>query len=262
MKRAYADVPEGQIHYRTEGSGEPLLLIHMIGCSSGQYAKMIPFLSKTYRTIAPDLPGSGQSYKPLCDYLIPDYARSVASFMDSLGIEKASIVGHHAGAQVGVELAATWPERVDKLVLSSCPHWPNEEERVLFSKDPVYRQLEPDPDGWHLIEWWRRARRYGDPIEIVAERALDFHMNGVKGEFHWASYAYGPKEREVLPLIKCPTLVVSGTRDRFCPVVEDIKKLIPRSRITIVEGAGVYIDRVMPKESAETILAFLKNPGV
>jgi len=43
---------------------------------------------------------------------------------------------------------------------------------------------------------------------------------------------------------------------------EDIKKLIPRSRINIVEGAGVYIDRVMPKESAETILAFLKNPGI
>ena len=262
MKRAYADVVEGQIHYRAEGSGEPLLLVHMIGCSSDQYTRMIPILSKTYRAIALDLPGSGQSYKPICSYQMRDYARSVVSFMDSLGIEKASVVGHHAGAQIVVELAVTWPDRVDKMVLSSLPYWPDEEERVMFRKDPVYKPVEVDPDGWHLMEWWRRARRYGDPVEIVAERALDFHRGGFIGEFHWASYDYGPKLRTALPLIKCPTLVLSGTLDRFCPVAEEVKRLIPRSKITIIENAGVYIDRVMPKESAEAILTFLQDPGV
>ena len=49
MKRAYADIPEGQIHYRYEGKGEPILLLHAAVGSSDEFKKVIPFLSKTYR---------------------------------------------------------------------------------------------------------------------------------------------------------------------------------------------------------------------
>ena len=61
MKRAYADIPEGQIFYRFEGSGEPVLLLHAGVTSSGEYIKVIPFLSKNYRVIAPDFLGNGDS---------------------------------------------------------------------------------------------------------------------------------------------------------------------------------------------------------
>jgi len=43
---------------------------------------------------------------------------------------------------------------------------------------------------------------------------------------------------------------------------QDIKSLIPRSKITVIKNGQAYIDRVMPKEFAEVILAFLKEPGV
>lgn len=110
MKRAYADIPEGQIHYRTEGEGPPLLLIHQAVISSLEYSRMIPILSKTHRVMAMDMLGCGGSDKPPRAYQIGDYARSVASFLDSLGIKKASVVGHHTGACIGVELAVTYPE--------------------------------------------------------------------------------------------------------------------------------------------------------
>ena len=61
MKRAYADIPEGQIHYRIEGSGEPILLLHAGVTSSDEYTRVIPFLSKTYCAIAPDFLGNGDS---------------------------------------------------------------------------------------------------------------------------------------------------------------------------------------------------------
>ncbi len=261
MKLAYADVPEGQIHYRTEGSGEPVLLLHMAVSSSDEYTRVIPFLSKAYRAIAMDFLGYGDSDEAPRQYQIPDHARTVVGFMDSLGIDKASVVGHHAGAQVGVELAASWPERVEKLVLSSCPYWRDENERMASAKEPVFSQVKINLDGWHLMEWWRRAKRYGDPVEIVAERAVDMHKAGIRGEeLHWAAHAYDTKLK--LPLIKCPTLVLSGTRDRFCPLVQDVKNLIPRSKITIIQNGPVYIDRVMPKEFAGAILTFLENPGV
>ena len=263
MKRAYVDVPEGQIHYRTEGSGEPLLLLHMADSSSDEYKRVIPFLSKSYRAIAMDYLGFGESDKPPREYSIPDHTRTVVSFMDALGIEKASIVGHHTGAEIGAELAATWPDRVDKLVLSSCPYFRTESERKAHTQSPNFRRVKIDPDGGHLMEWWRRSKRYGDPVEIVDERALDFHKAGPRGEeLHDEAFAYEPKLPQTLPRIKCPTLVLSGTRDHFHPAQEEVKRLIPRSKLTIIENGPVYIDRVMPKEFAEAILTFLENPGV
>jgi pimeloyl-ACP methyl ester carboxylesterase len=52
VKGAYADIPEGRMHYRTEGDGEPLLLLHMSLGSSDEFTRTIPFLSNTYRVIA------------------------------------------------------------------------------------------------------------------------------------------------------------------------------------------------------------------
>ncbi len=261
MKLAYGDVTEGQIHYRTEGGGEPVLLLHSAGHSSTEYIKVIPFLSKAYRAVAMDFLGYGDSDMAPHQYQIPDHAQSVITFMDSLGIKKASVVGHIAGAQVGVELTATWPHRVDKLVLSSCPYWQHDNERIADSKEPAYSQVKMNAEGWHLMEWWRRAKKFGDPIQILDEIALDFHKAGLRGqELHWASFAYETKRK--LQLIECPTLVLSGTRDHFCPVVEDMKRLIPRSRITIIQNGGVHVDRVMPKEFAEAITTFLQDPGV
>lgn len=263
MKRGYADVPEGQIHYRTEGSGEPVLLLHMGGSSSDEYTRVIPYLSKRYWAVAPDLPGCGMSDKPPHEYQLPEYTRSLVSFMDALRIGKTSVVGHHVGAKVAVNLAVTWPERVDKLVLSSYPYHRDDNEQIARRNDPLFSRVEISPDGSHLMEWWRRAAIYGDSAEIVEERLVDFVNAGPRGdEIHWAIFAYSPKLKKMLPLIKCPTLVLAGTRDHWSVVVEDIKKLIPRSRITIIENAPAYIGRVMPKEFAEAILAFLDNPGV
>ena len=54
MKRAYADILEGQIHYRFEGKGEPVLLLQAGVTSSDEYKRVIPFLPKTYYAIEPD----------------------------------------------------------------------------------------------------------------------------------------------------------------------------------------------------------------
>ena len=61
MKRGYVDVPEGQVHYRAEGSGDAIILLHMASSSSGEYSRVIPFLAKTYHAIAMDFLGFGES---------------------------------------------------------------------------------------------------------------------------------------------------------------------------------------------------------
>jgi len=97
MKRAYADIPEGQIHYRIEGSGDIVLLLHAATTSSLEYAKVIQFLSKNYCAVAMDFMGNGDSDQPPYQYQVEDHARTVVSFMNALGIDEASVVGHHCG---------------------------------------------------------------------------------------------------------------------------------------------------------------------
>jgi pimeloyl-ACP methyl ester carboxylesterase len=213
MKRAYADIPEGQIHYRGEGSGDPILLLHAAVTSSDEYTRVIPFLSKTYHAIAMDFLGNGDSDPAPYPYQISDHARTVVSFMDSLGIKKASIVSHSVGTKVAVEFAVTWPDRINKLVLCGLGIRPEPGEGVPFKEPPNFTTaVEIKPDGSHLMEWWRRATLWGDPPEIAEERLLEYVKAGPRGEeIHWAGAAYDPKVK--LSLINCPTMVLMGTKE-------------------------------------------------
>ena len=256
MKRAYADTREGQIHYRIEGNGEPILLLHMAEASSDEYTRVIPFLSKKYCAIAMDFLGHGESDNPPYPYQILDHARTVVSFMDCFSIKKAVVVGHHIGAKIATELAITAPERVDKLVLSSLGYW----GKTTNNPPDFTGSVEIKPDGSHLMEWWRRASTWGDPPEIVEERFIEYLKAGPRGvEMHRAGRAYDPGPR--LPLINCPTLVLSTTFDPFYSVAEEVKRLVPKSKLTIIENGRPWIDRVMPKEFAEAILGFLNASG-
>ena len=76
MKRGYIDIPEGQIHYRTAGSGEPLLLLHRSPSSSEEFGDVIPILARDYWVVAMDTPGYGNSDDPPRVYEIADYARN------------------------------------------------------------------------------------------------------------------------------------------------------------------------------------------
>ena len=154
MKRAYIDTPEGQIHYRFEGNGEPLLLLHKVGLSSDQYTEVLPILGKNYRTIAIDILGCGNSDQPPHEYRLEDYVRNIILFLDALHIEKTNVVGHLLGASLAVEMAAAYPNRVNKIVLCSCiypePELYNRMKNEFHDKRMVFKE-----DGSHLLDLWK-----------------------------------------------------------------------------------------------------------
>jgi pimeloyl-ACP methyl ester carboxylesterase len=264
MKKAYADIPEGQIYYRIEGSGQPILLLHAAVSSSDEYARVIPFLSKKYCAVAMDFLGNGNSDSAPYQYQMIDHARTAVNFMDSLGIKRANILGKNAGANVATELAVNWPERVNKLILSSVGYFPDASEGIMMSGHPDFKSftspVEIKPDGSHLMEWWRRAAFWEASPEILEERVLEYIKAGPRGEeIHWASGKYDLKAR--LPLINSKTLVLSGSYDPFYPVAEKISKLLPKGKLTVIENGSIYVTRIMPEQYAEAVLAFLNTSG-
>jgi pimeloyl-ACP methyl ester carboxylesterase len=84
MKRGYIETPEGQVHYRTEGNGEPLLLLHKAGLSSDEFTEMLPFLGKKYRVVAMDVLGYGNTNMPVPEPDFNDYVNNILHFLDAM----------------------------------------------------------------------------------------------------------------------------------------------------------------------------------
>jgi pimeloyl-ACP methyl ester carboxylesterase len=107
------------INYDVQGEGDPLLLIPYLSADHACFAFQLPAYTAHFRCIAIDLPGSGESDKPLGPYSTESYADQVAAFLGAIGVEHAHVAGVSLGAAVGMHLAARHPGRVRSLSLHS-----------------------------------------------------------------------------------------------------------------------------------------------
>jgi len=262
VTRAFAATPGGQIHYAECGRGFPVLLLHQTPRSWDEYRDVLPILGERFRAVAMDTIGFGDSYRIVGSHSIEAYAWGVLDLMDALNISRATLMGHHTGGVVAIEVAAAAPERVERLVLSSTPYVGPTERDMRKTRLPI-DQVTPRPDGSHLTELWqKRTGFYPDGrldlltrFVIDALRVLDMVENG-----HLAVSAYRMEER--LPLVRAKTLVMAGSEDQFAlPHVEDLRKRLPGSDVTIIEGGKVPMIDQLPQQVAAAVLDFLCNDG-
>jgi pimeloyl-ACP methyl ester carboxylesterase len=107
------------MHYETEGSGDPLILIPYLSADHACYAFQTPEYAKHFTCVAVDLRGAGTSDKPAGPYSMEQMGDDVATFMEVLDIDRAHVAGVSFGAAAGMWLAAKHPERVASLSLHS-----------------------------------------------------------------------------------------------------------------------------------------------
>lgn len=268
VKRAYADTPYGQIHYRHAGGGPPLLLLHQTANCSGSYEPVMPPLASSHRVLAADTPGFGMSDAPVrAGYTVADYANCFVAFMRSLDIERASIFGHHTGASFACEIAASHPEMVDRLILNGTPYWENAVEEFLNH----VQRLEINEDGSHLAEVWELIAGRLPPsadrplseemLAALNDEAIWKLMSGERFiEAYTAISHYDIMSR--IPLIEAPTLVMSGEDDTLRDTVEPVAEKIGRARTHIGPGGSYFMTYEDPEGLARVILDFLADPGV
>jgi pimeloyl-ACP methyl ester carboxylesterase len=260
VRRAFVDTPAGQIHYATAGEGKAVLLLHQTPRSWDEYREVLPIIGQKYRAVAMDTVGFGDSYKPRQRGSIELYAQGVLNLLDALGIEQSSLVGHHTGGVIAVEVSAGHPERVDKLVLSSTPYLDAEERERRKHRPPV-DEVEVKEDGSHLTELWRKRMPFypknrPDLLSRFVRDALKVLPQLEDG--HRAVSEYRMEER--LPSINAPTLVLAGSDDPFASAGLDVlAERIRGSLRKVIEGGMVPMVDQMPEKFAEAVLGFLDN---
>ena len=139
------------MHYETEGSGDPLILIPYLSADHACYAFQTPEYSKHFTCVAVDPRGAGTTDKPTGPYSIEQLADDIAGLMDALGIDRAHVAGMSFGAAAGMWLAAKYPGRVASLSLHS----------VWAKTDPFITAV--------VMGWQVMARALGNVAEMVIQ---------------------------------------------------------------------------------------------
>ena len=101
--------------YEVSGAGPPIVLVHGLSGSARWWARNVPALAQQFRVYVVDLAGFGRSRGQ--PFVLAEGAHALAQWMDSLGLARASFVGHSMGGHIVADLAADFPERVERLVL-------------------------------------------------------------------------------------------------------------------------------------------------
>jgi pimeloyl-ACP methyl ester carboxylesterase len=240
--------------YVDEGSGDPVVLLHGWG---GQAASMTPLvvgLRDKYRVLAFDLPGFGGSSLPPAPWGTREYASFVERAVTSLGIARATYLGHSFGGRIAIWLAAHVPEAVQALVLVDAagikpPAAFRRRMRQLFYKvaKTVLRLPILGAQGPALQE--RLAMRFGS----ADYRAMTGVMRASMVK------TVNLDLTACLKTVSAPTLLLWGEKDTETPIADGRKmeQLIRGSRLITVAGAGHFSYLDSPALVNAVVSAFL-----
>lgn len=264
-RRGYVDTSAGQMHYREAGDGAPLLLIHQALRSSLEFRLVLPLLGESRRVIAVDLMGYGDSDQPGSAYMVATHADRVAEFVDGMALGPIALGGHHTGANVALEVAARYPDKVTALVLSGPAVVVGEQERIaLVEKMSAIDYPEPQADGSHLLPIWREGLLSSFDVprlpESDPELLADFFLEQIKvgprrKEAHVAAFSHDALSRA--PLVRVPALVLSGRQDMWtCARGKELTAHLPQAELHEFDMAG-EMPRLEPRQFADAVRVFL-----
>jgi pimeloyl-ACP methyl ester carboxylesterase len=260
MRKGYVDGPDGQVHYREEGEGEPLLLLHQTASSGQQYLAAFPHLAAGgRRVIAMDTPGYGMSDLPPGDPSVDGYVDAALALLDALGIERTAALGHHTGATIALHLGWAHPERVSHLVLNGTPLYTAEERPKLLGRLPT--EAPPiEEDGSHLLEPWKRRLRVTvgwTDLDVMQRRVTE--MLSVRDHAWYGYRAVFPYPFEDrLRELKVPTLLLTNTGEDLYRHTQRARDARPDLPYTELDGGTHDIVDEQPEAWSAAVLDFLR----
>jgi magnesium chelatase accessory protein len=268
-------VRAGSLEWHVQLSGDerapPLLLLHGTGAATHSWRDVAPLLAKQFRVIACDLPGHGFTRGSLGRPSLPAVAKAVAGLMDVLGIEPEIIVGHSAGAAVGLRMTLdrmVEPKAIVALAPALLP-FPGIAQHLFPA---MAKLLFVNPFAPHIFAQMARGegtvgrfleRSTGSKIEAagIAQYARLFgdakHCAGALAMMaNWDLTAL----KADLPGLGVPLLVLHGDKDGAIPVASarDATGLVPGALFVVLEGLGHLAHEEQPLNVSNRIARFVE----
>ncbi|MHA1466523.1 MAG: alpha/beta fold hydrolase [Promethearchaeota archaeon] len=262
MADEFVEVNGIKLCYDVHGNGDPVVLLHGFSDRKEHWRAQVGGLSKYFKVIRLDNRGAGKSERPDGEYSMEVYASDVAGLMECLEINKAHIIGHSMGGMISQNLAISYPNKVNKLILlNTLPGFkpPGEplEDFVTMQRESAIKGQEAilnDPDNafvdgaktsysrkfWKLMKEDPKKRFHGIwSVEDLIDEKINYGPTAIdlSNQTHALS-THNTYER--LHEIKSEVLIISAEKDKSCPVSmgEKIHELIPNSKFIVIEGAA------------------------
>ena len=250
----FVEIDGLRINYIDEGSGTPVLLLHGWGSSNAVYSGIINTLKGRCRLVAPDFPGCGGSDNMREPWTLETYADFVLKFIKAVNLENPIMMGHSHGGRVTLYMTAKSMVNPPKIVLLDAAG--------LIPKKSTKQKF--------------RAKSFKAIKSVLTLPVIKNYSEGLldKARRHYGSADYNNAPevlrktlvslvntdlRDILPDIKCPSLLIWGENDTATPLedAKTIEKLIPDAGLCVIKGTGHYSFVERPFEAHAILNSFI-----
>jgi pimeloyl-ACP methyl ester carboxylesterase len=273
------ELRQGRLRYFEVGSGAPIVFVHGLLVNANLWRKVVAKLAPDFRCLTLDLPlGSHElPMPPLADLSAPALADLVADAVESIGLEDVTLVGNDTGGAICQLVVTRRPERVARLVLTSCDYRDNFPPRLFSYFKPMVRipgaitvgmapmrlrapRRLPIAFGWLVHEQVERQAEDSYVLPALTDARVRTDLRkAVKG----ARTEFTNDAADHLREFDRPALVAWSADDKVFPRrdAERLASELPNARLEWIEGARTFSPEDQPVRLAELIAGFVREPA-
>ena len=252
-----------RLHYAERGdpTGEAIIFLQGYSDSWFSFSGVLSLLSPEYHAFAPDQRGHGDSDRPEGRYTVDDYAADVDAFMDAVGVEEATLVGHSGGTLIAPRVALSYPQRVSRLVLISSAIMGARNE-VMLELGEAVRALE-DPVPVEFVREFQESTIYRPIPQEFLDKAVSESLKLPARV--WRDYMEGviltPDHEAQLREINVPTLIMWGEQDAMFPREEEerLARTLPDATLKVYPETGHAVHWERPEWVVRDLEEFMKD---
>jgi pimeloyl-ACP methyl ester carboxylesterase len=270
-----AEVGDTRVNYvelgPPPGEQDPQAIVFVHGLSGcwQNWLEQLPHFAREHRVIALDLPGFGESPKPVdAPYDFEFFEDAIDAFLAEQGIDRLGIAVHDVGGPIGVHWALHRPDRVTHIALLNTLIYPEFSEAVLqfieACTNPAIREQLTSPPGLEAAMRLGVADESKLSDEVFAAVSAPFQSEDDRLALAAAGVGLQPEGfadiAARLPSVAVPFRVIYGEQDRILPDIAEtaarVKRDVPHAEITALPGCGHFLQEEEPAEIGQLLADF------
>jgi pimeloyl-ACP methyl ester carboxylesterase len=250
-------VGDKTLAYLVDGEGPAVVIIHGVGGHKEDWQGVAAALAADHKVFAIDMLGFGQSSKTGDDLSMPVQAEAVKALLDDQGLDTADLVGNSVGGWVATTFAATYPDRVNRLVIIDAAGF----KAMFEGTPPVNFDPNDAAEMQKLIDITINSAVAQTPG--LADKAFEAYVasgeKAIAGTWGKSLFA-SPRLEELFPKVTAPTLVFFAPQDKLFPSVLAgvFAGQIAGAKVELIPMAGHFPQIDNPEATIAAITGFLK----